>query len=148
MPNFSIYSKNPVFGPFLVHFPSFWGKKVFQENPALSRTASYGFLATCQNLEKTKDTIPRKRPERGPKDGRKDGRKDRPYFIRALRLTPGLQKRLWHRCFPMNFAKFLKTPLGDCFCVYNLKFSFVSRFSRYQWKMQPSRSGTRIGYRI
>ena len=21
-----------------------------------------------------------------------------------------LQKRLWHRCFPVNFAKFLRTP--------------------------------------
>ena len=31
-----------------------------------------------------------------------------------------LEKRLWHRCFPMNFAKFLRTsfhrtPLNDCF---------------------------------
>ena len=28
------------------------------------------------------------------------------------RLTPAilLKKRLWHRCFPMNFAKFLRTP--------------------------------------
>ena len=22
-----------------------------------------------------------------------------------------LKKRLWHRCFPVNFAKFLRTPL-------------------------------------
>ena len=31
-----------------------------------------------------------------------------------------LKKRLWHWCFPVNFAKFLRTvfhrtPLGDCF---------------------------------
>ena len=31
-----------------------------------------------------------------------------------------LKIRLWHRCFPMNFAKFLRapfhrTPLNDCF---------------------------------
>ena len=31
-----------------------------------------------------------------------------------------LKKKLWHRCFPMNFAKFLRTPfhrtpLNDCF---------------------------------
>ena len=31
-----------------------------------------------------------------------------------------IKKRLWHRCFPMNFAKFLRTtfhrtPLNDCF---------------------------------
>ena len=32
-----------------------------------------------------------------------------------------LKKRLWHRCFPVNFAKFLgtifyRTPTGGCFC--------------------------------
>ena len=37
----------------------------------------------------------------------------------GLRPATLLKKRLWHRCFPLNFAKFLrtpnKTPLGDCF---------------------------------
>ena len=33
-----------------------------------------------------------------------------------------LKKRLWHRCFPVNFVKFLRTPVfidtsGGCFCV-------------------------------
>ena len=32
-----------------------------------------------------------------------------------------LKKSLWHRCFPVNFAKFLRTPIlqnssGGCFC--------------------------------
>ena len=27
-----------------------------------------------------------------------------------LRPATLLKKRLWHRCFPMNFAKFLRTP--------------------------------------
>ena len=27
-----------------------------------------------------------------------------------LRPTTLLKKRLWHRCFPVNFAKFLRTP--------------------------------------
>ena len=36
-----------------------------------------------------------------------------------------LKKRLWHRCFPMNFAKFLRTPFlwstsGVCFCKYSI----------------------------
>ena len=36
-------------------------------------------------------------------------------FIRSsrpemFRLATSLKKRLWHRCFPVNFAKFLKTP--------------------------------------
>ena len=47
---------------FLAHFPNFGGS-FFLENPPLSHT-SYGFLASCQNLEKTNDTISRKRPDR------------------------------------------------------------------------------------
>ena len=42
-------------------YPNFWAKKFFPENPALSHKTSHGFLALCQNSEKTKDTIPIKR---------------------------------------------------------------------------------------
>ena len=28
----------------------------------------------------------------------------------SLRPATLLKKRLWHRCFPVNFAKFLRTP--------------------------------------
>ena len=49
---------------FLVHFcpnfPIFGTKTFFLENPALSRTTSYECIASCQNLEKTNYTIPRK----------------------------------------------------------------------------------------
>ena len=45
-------SKNPVCGPFGVHFPNSGGNFFSPENPALSRTTSYGFLAPWQNLEK------------------------------------------------------------------------------------------------
>ena len=68
-------------------FPIFGAKKNFLKNLALSRTTSYGFLASCQNLEKTNDTIPRKHPDR-----RNDGRTDSPYFIGPFRLPPGVQK--------------------------------------------------------
>ena len=27
-----------------------------------------------------------------------------------------LKKRLWHRCFPVNFAKFLRTPISKNIC--------------------------------
>ena len=58
-----------IFGP----FSKFWGQnKKFLENPAMSSLTFYGFLATCQNLEKTNDAILKKRPDRR-KDGRKDG---------------------------------------------------------------------------
>ena len=52
--------------------PIFGAKFFFLENLALSSTTSYGFLASCQNLEKINTKIPRKSPHR-----RKDGRKDR-----------------------------------------------------------------------
>ena len=34
-------------------------------------------------------------------------------FNKVARLSPAvlLKKRLWHMCFPVNFAKFLRTPL-------------------------------------
>ena len=41
-------------------------------------------------------------------------------FLIKLQATI-LKKRPWHRCFPVNFSKYLRTPfyrttLGDCFC--------------------------------
>ena len=30
--------------------------------------------------------------------------------VEGLRPATFLKKRLWHRCFPVNFAKFLRTP--------------------------------------
>ena len=34
------------------------------------------------------------------------------YFnkVPGLRPATSLKKRVWHRCFPVNFAKFLRTP--------------------------------------
>ena len=61
---------------FLAHIGPFFSilgqkKKFFSENPALSRTTSYEFLAPCQISEKTNDTIPRKCLDR-----RTEGRTD------------------------------------------------------------------------
>ena len=46
------------------------------------------------------------------------------FFNKVAGLRPAtlLKKRHWHRCFPVNFAKFLRTPLftehsGGCFCT-------------------------------
>ena len=60
MTKFSNKFKKPCFWPI---FPIFGAKKIFLENPALSRTTSYGFLAPCQNLEKVNNTIQKKHPE-------------------------------------------------------------------------------------
>ena len=45
------------------------------------------------------------------------------FFNKVAGLRPAtlLKKRLWHRCFPVNFANFLRTPFlqntsGGCFC--------------------------------
>ena len=34
------------------------------------------------------------------------------FFNKVTGLSPAtlLKKKLWHRCFPVNFAKFLRTP--------------------------------------
>ena len=36
-------------------------------------------------------------------------------FLIKLQAPPttSLKKRLWHRCFPVNFAKFLRTPFSQ-----------------------------------
>ena len=66
-------------------FPIFGAKKFFLENPALSHTTSYRFLAQRQNLEKVNDTIQRKRPDRRTV-GWKDGQK---LFYRTLPASAG-----------------------------------------------------------
>ena len=35
--------------------------------------------------------------------------------VARLRTATLLKKRLWQRCFPVNFVKFLRTTLDDCF---------------------------------
>ena len=83
MTKFSNKFKKPCLWPILGPFSQFLEqKKNFLENPALSRTTSYGSLAPCQNLEKVNDTIQRKRPD-------KPGR---PFFIGPFRLPLGVQK--------------------------------------------------------
>ena len=87
---------------FLAHFgpisPIFGPKKIFLENPALSHTTSYGFLAPCQNLEKVNDTIQRKRPDR-KKDRRTDGQT---LFYRTLPTTAGGPKIEWRKLIMRN----------------------------------------------
>ena len=72
MTQFSNKFKKPWFWPI---FPIFGAKKIFLENPALSRTTSYGFLAPYQNLEKVNDTIQRKQSDRWT-EGRTERRTD------------------------------------------------------------------------
>ena len=71
------------FGPI---FPILGPKRIFPENPDLSRTTSHEILAPCKNLEKINDTIPRKRLDR-----RKDGRTD-PILYDPSRHRRGLNR--------------------------------------------------------
>ena len=91
MTKFSNKFKNPVFGPFWVHFPNFWGKKIFLENPALSGTTSYGFLAPCQNLKKLMIQF----KENARTDGRKEGQT---LFYRTLPATAGSPIKMIRSC--------------------------------------------------
>ena len=56
-----------------------------------------------------------------------------------IKLQPQLwkfiEKRLWHRCLPVNFAKllrtpFYRTPLGDCFWHETFRKSLEQKFRR------------------
>ena len=54
----------------------------------------------------------------------------------GLRPATLFKLRLWNRCFPMNFAKFLRTPFhtnssSGCFCRVFLKFSQISQGSLF-----------------
>ena len=46
-------------------------------------------------------------------------------FLRRLRPATLLKKRLWHRRFPVNFAKFLRTP----FLTEHLQWLPLSNYS-------------------
>ena len=49
------------------------------------------------------------------------------FFNKVASLSPAtlLKKGLWHKCFPVNFVKllrtlFYRTPLNDCFCTFHI----------------------------
>ena len=73
-----------IFGPFFQYL----GQKNFSGKLALSSTTPSKFVARCQNLEKTNDTIPRKCPGR-QKDRWKDGQKNRWILLyKTIPATP------------------------------------------------------------
>ena len=53
--------------------------------------------------------------------------------VAGLRLATLLKNRLWHSCFPVNFAKFLRTPFSQntssgCFYICEMVLFFCSLF--------------------
>ena len=62
--------------------------------------------------------------------------------VTGFKPTTLLKKRLWHRCFPVNFSKFLKTPFlkNTCFCFLNLPAVERSLLNQCNEIFQTSRS--------
>ena len=65
------------------------------------------------------------------------------FLIKHLCLGPAtlLKKRLWHRCFFVNFVKFLRiafyrTPLDDCFYFY--EYQFIKKFWYLLTRFSPN----------
>ena len=57
--------------------------------------------------------------------------------VAGLRPATLLKKRLWHGCFPVNFAKFLKhlfskKPLDNCFCKFIKYKTLINQKPRFQ----------------
>ena len=53
---------------------------------------------------------------------------DKPWQIIGLRSATLLRKRLWHSCFPVNFAKFIRTPFfieQYCGCFWKVLLSIA-----------------------
>ena len=74
--------KNPIVAHY-IHLPHLWDEKYFPKGPALSRTSSYRFLISRQNLQKTKDPIPLKRQVRWTGGGNDE----KTLFCRNLPVT-------------------------------------------------------------
>ena len=54
--------------------------------------------------------------------------------VGGLRLATLLKKRLWHRCFPVYFAKFLRTPfLQNTFGWLLLTFNRYANLKNLYW---------------
>ena len=55
--------------------------------------------------------------------------------VASLRSATLLKKRLWRRCFPVNFAKYLRTPFlqntsqDDSFCLF-----LVLESAKIEWR--------------
>ena len=59
-----------------------------------------------------------------------------PFFNKVAGLRPAtlFKKRIWQRCFPVNFAKISRTPFspGDCFYLISIKLWRKKRSSKNQ----------------
>ena len=106
--NFSINPKNR----FWSISPIFGAKKISWENPALSCTTSYRFLAPWQNLEKTKIQF--------QENVHTDRRTDKSYFTGPFRLPLVVQKDKSLQegdCFTPNYVGVTKIFKSYCLSI-------------------------------
>ena len=66
----------------------------------------------------------------------------RPNKVAGLKSVALLKKRLWDRFFPVNFAKFLRTP----FLVEHLWWLLLGPFLLCQWMWYFSRNRMNLGW--
>ena len=55
------------------------------------------------------------------------------FFASSLRPATLLKERLWHRYFPVNFVKFLRTPISAEHLWWLLLILYLSKF-QYEWQ--------------
>ena len=59
--------------------------------------------------------------------------------VSCLRIATFLRKRLWHRCFPVNFAKFLRTTFFIehlwLLLLYHSGLLFRSQAATFSWSV-------------
>ena len=79
------------------------------------------------------------------------------FFNKATDLRPAtlFKKKLWRRCFPMNFFEisinnfFCRTPLGDCFWSSNYSlFFYGDLYRRFYILLSSERKAGNLIYRI
>ena len=108
--------------------PCFWSIFPILGAQRLCHANLYRFLAPCQNLEKTNDTIPRKQPDRC-KDGRMEGWAER----RTDLLPSGDQKsdgNSWNISWSAKLRKIMKIVLWGFQCLEYKEGGKVTTFRR------------------
>ena len=81
----------------------------------MARGASHHlvFMDNCPSQKQSpRGALQKRRSQKFRKIDRKTPVPESPFLIKlqAQACNFILKKRLWHRCFPVNFAKFLRTP--------------------------------------
>ena len=105
-----------VFGPFLVHFPDFWSKKLFFRK----------FGPVMHNFKWVSCTMPK--IWRKCRDRQKNGRTDKPYLIGTFRLPQGGPIS---RLENLNFIRFWETVARNKF-FFSI-YSFIYRQFDSTW---------------